>query len=131
MSFNVPPLFLTAVTIVVIVAAIVIVGASINHQSTFSKIVTVGPVLQTAGWTCSSDKDYVVTGALRGINNGQITISVSGLGSQSLYLLDNNKIQSFTVGSPGGHMMNITRTGVVTGWITMQTMSDANATCHG
>ena len=38
-------------------------------------------------------------------------------------------MESFTVGGQASQMITITRTGVVTGWLTLQTMSNANATC--
>lgn len=125
---------LVAIAVVVIIIAIAI-STKIQQMETpqvrsFSKVITVGPVWTTNSWSCTSDRDFVVNGALRGLGSAQLEISIDGLGAQSLYVLDDTKLQSFTVGSPAGHAMTITRTGTITGWITMQTLSDATASCN-
>ena len=99
-------------------------------QKPFSQIITVGPVWgESNAWSCISDADYVVYGVLRGLEGTQVTIEISDLGSQSLYTLEAGKMQTFTIGSPAGHTMIITRTGTLTGWITLQTTSGAIASC--
>ena len=123
----------TAIAVIIIVAAIAI-SAKMQQMETpttksFSQVVTVGPIWDTNSWTCTSTGDFIVNGALRSVGTAQIQIGINGLGTQSLYALDAGKLQSFTVGSPAGHTMTITKTGTVTGWITMQTMSGANASC--
>ncbi len=123
----------TAIAVIIIVAAIAI-SAKMQQMETpttksFSQVVTVGPLWGTNSWTCTSDSDFIVNGALRSVGTAQIQIGINGLGTQGLYNLDASKLQSFTVGSPAGHTMTITKTGTVTGWITMQTMSGANASC--
>lgn len=120
---------LTVITIVIIVSAVVILLSMQKNEGTFSKIITVGPIWTSDVWSCASNKDFLVYGALRGLENTQISISIPDLGTQSLYSLDNGKMQAFTVGGQADQTMIITRTGVVTGWLTLQTMSDANATC--
>ena len=113
-----------------IIISVVLVSMTQNHNSnSFSKIITVGPVWTTNTWSCTSNDDFLVHGALRGLQSSTFAISISDLGAQSLYSLDEGKMQSFSIGSPAGHTMNITRTGIVTGWITLQTMSDAKANC--
>jgi hypothetical protein len=113
-----------------IIISVVLVSMTQNHNSnSFSKIITVGPVWTGNTWSCTSNDDFLVHGALRGLQGSTFTISISGLGTQSLYSPDEGKMQSFSIGSPGGHTMNITRTGIVTGWITLQTMSNAKANC--
>ena len=134
MNFKSSPVFLTTVTIIIIIFAIVIT-ASVQSQTpkkeaSFSKIITVGPVWTSDTWACTSDKDFVVHGALRGLNGSQLEISISDLGTQSLYTLDAGKLETFSIGAAGGHAMSITRTiAPITGWLTLQTESDANASC--
>ena len=80
-------------------------------------------------WTCTSNQDFLVYGALRGIGGGQIAISIPTLGTQSLYALDDGKMESFTIGAQGGQTILITGTGLVTGFLTLQTLSGADANC--
>ena len=120
---------LLTVGAVIIVA--VVITPLIQNQTTksFSQIITVGPLWQGNTWSCTSSDDFMVHGVLRGLEGSVLTIYISGLGAQSLYSLDPERMQTFSVGSPAGHTMNITRTGTVTGWITLQTASDAKASC--
>ena len=120
---------LTAITIVIIVSAVAIILSMQKNEETFSKIITVGPTWASDVWSCTSNKDFLVYGALRGLDNAQISISIPDLGTQSLYALDNGKLQTFTIGGQADQTAIITRTGLVTGWLTLQTMSSANATC--
>ena len=130
MSFRPSPLFLTIATIVIIVFAIAITAVVQGPPAKeFSQIITVGPVWPTNSWSCTSDVDFIVHGVLRGLQGAQLEIAIFGLGSQSLYIFDEGKMESFSVGSPAGHVMSITRTGTVTGWITLQTTSGAAANC--
>ncbi len=114
------------------IAAFAIVTTSLLQpkSESFSQILTFGPLWNNGNnWTCTSDAGYLIHGALRGVQNSQITISVPNMGTQSLYQLDDSHLQSFTVGGKAGHSMIITRTGTVTGWITLQTLSGAKANC--
>ena len=130
MSLKNSTVFPIVAAVIVIVFAIVIAATvQSQHTQTFSQVITVGPVWTTATWSCNSTADYVVSGMLRGLGNSSLAISISGLGSQSLYSLDPGKMQTFQVGSPADHTMSITRTGILTGWITLQTMSGAKASC--
>ena len=121
---------LLAVGAAIIISIVIMSLIHQDHtQNTFSKIITVGPVWQTNTWSCYSDQDFLVYGALRGLQGSLLSISISNLGTQSLYSFVPEQMQTFSVGSTAGHVMNITRTGTVTGWITLQTMSDAKANC--
>ncbi len=117
--------------VLIIAAFAVIVSALLQPKSeSFSQILTFGPLWNNGtSWTCTSDASYLVHGALRGLQGSQISISIPSMGTQSLYQLDVGHLQSFTVGSQAGHTMIITKTGTVTGWITLQTMSGAKANC--
>ena len=124
-------------SVVLIAAVLIIAGFAIvtsallqPKSESFSQILTFGPLWNNGNsWTCTSDASYLVHGALRGLQDSQIEISMPGMGTQSLYQLDAGHLQSFTVGSQAGHPMIITKTGTVTGWITLQTMSGAKANC--
>ena len=120
---------LTVITIIIIVSAVAIIFSMQTHEQTFSKIITVGPIWESDVWTCTSNSDFLVYGVLRGLENTQISVSIPDLGTQSLYSLDDGKMQTFTVGGQADQTVIITRTGVVSGWLTLQTMSGANATC--
>ena len=120
---------LTVITIVIIVSAVAILLSMQKNEGTFSKIITVGPIWTSDAWSCTSNKDFLVYGALRGFENTQISISIPDLGTQSLYALNDGKMQTFTIGGQADQTVIITRTGVVTGWLTLQTTSDANAAC--
>ncbi len=95
----------------------------------FSKVITVGPVWVSDTWTCVSDSDFMVHGALRGLGNAQLTISIQGIGTQSLYTINPGEMETFSVGNTAGNNVVITRTGTLTGFITLQTAADATASC--
>jgi len=116
---------------VIIVFAIVITAA-VQGQSgqAFSQIITVGPVWSTDAWSCTSDADFMIHAALRsGVPGNQISISMPTIGTQSLITLESGKLEAFSIGSPAG-TIKITRTGITTGFITLQTTSDATASCR-
>ena len=130
MSFKPSSLFLTIITIVIILFAITITAIiQGSPEKPFSQIITVGPVWTANTWSCTSDADFVVYGTVRALTDAQLEISISGLGTQSLYTFDPSNLYSFTVGSPAGHTMTLTRAGTVTGWFTLQTTSGATANC--
>ncbi len=126
-----PQLFLTITTIVIIVFAVVITAlVQGSPEPAFSQIITVGPIWTTNTWSCTSDADFIVHGTIRALSNAQLEIAISGLGAQSLYTFVPSNLYSFTIGSPADHTMTLTRIGTVTGWITLQTVSGATASCN-
>ncbi len=132
MSFKSSQVFLTVVTIAIIIFAVVITAVVQNANTKISsfQIITVGPVWATDTWVCTSDKDFMIHGALRGLPGAHLSISISGLGTQALYALANGTMESFSVGSPAGHAVAVHRSiAPVTGWITLETQSDARAGC--
>ena len=129
-SINRTPIFLTAVTILFVIFAIVLVAVLQGPpEKSFSKIITVGPVWNKMTWSCTSNEDFIVHGVMRGLKGAELTIHISDLGTQSLYAFEEGKMESFTVGSPADHVMEITRKGTISGWLTLQTTSDAKASC--
>ena len=119
-----------AIAVAIIIFTIAITAQLQGHPSkAFSKIITVGPVWSTNSWVCTSDSNYLIYGAIRGIHGATYAISQSALGSQSLYVTDPGKMETFTVGSPAGQTITITSSGTITGYITLQTTEDAVASC--
>ena len=125
--------FPIAAAVVIIVIAIGITAAVQNStDKSMSQIVNAGPVWPTDEWTCTSDSDFVVHAMIRGIGTDplpQIKILVAGQGTQSFYSMDNSESVSFSVGNQADKAITVTRTGTVTGFLTLQTTSDAQASC--
>jgi len=126
-----PSVFPIAVTVVIVVIALAITAAvQGTPEKPFSQIITAGPVWPTDAWQCTSDGSFMVYATLRGIGTQpHIEIRVSGSGTQSFYILNIGELESFSVGGTPDRLIVITRTGTVTGFITLQTTSDANASC--
>ena len=121
-----------AATVIIVFAIVITAAVQGPQEKAFSQIITVGPVWPTDAWVCTSDANYVVHGALRGIGDRpMIQIAVSVAGTQSFYTLEIGRMEPFTVGGPAGTTTSITRTGTVTGFLTLQTTSDATASCIG
>jgi len=122
--------FLVGSATVIILFGIAI-SATLQGPDTepFSKVITVGPVWVSDSWNCVSDSDFMVHGALRGLGNAQLTISIQDAGTQSLYIINTGEMETFSVGNTAGNSVIITRTGTVTGFITLQTAGDATARC--
>jgi len=114
---------------IIIVFAIAISAALQGESVTFSQIITVGPVWATNSWVCTSDANFMVYGTLRGLAGSQLSINVSDVGTQSLFLLETAQMQSFSIGASADRTISISRTGTVSGFITLQTTSDATASC--
>ena len=114
--------------IVVILIAIGVSSVS-EQEKSFSQILSVGPVWSSDSWLCISDADFMVYGTLRGLSGSLLEISISEIGTQALYALEEGQMKSFSVGASGGQEIIITKTGTITGFITIQTMFGAEANC--
>ena len=121
--------FFAGSTAIIIAAVAIITAASDSSEDSFSQILTIGPVWNDQGWQCTSDKDIIVHATLRGLADSQLSIRVSTLGTQSLYEFTPGEFETFTVGANGGQAITLIRDGIVSGWITLQTTSDATASC--
>jgi len=125
--------FPIAAGVVIIVIAIGISAAvQGSPDKAMSQIITVGPVWSTDAWLCTSDADFMVHASIRGIGVDplpQIKILVSSHGTQSFYSLENSQTVAFSVGNQADKTIVITRTGTVTGFLTLQTTSGAIASC--
>jgi len=113
----------------IILLIIIIPVIILTNTEPFSQIITVGPIWESNYWICVSDSDFMVQGALRGFENSQLEIFIENVGTQSLYSLNPGEMETFSVGSTAGNEIIITRTGTVTGFITLQTSADATASC--
>jgi len=126
-------LFPIAAAVVIIVIAIGISAAvQDSTDKSMSQVLTVGPVWPTDVWECTSDSDFVVHAVIRGIGSDPlplIKIWVENQGAQSFYSMDNSESVSFSVGNQADKSVSIARTGTVTGFLTLQTTSDAIASC--
>jgi len=123
-------IFLVSVSTTIIIFAIVITATVQGPpEKAFSQVITVGPVWTSAVWSCTSDADFMVYGTVRALANAQLSIGISGLGTQSIYTFDPSDLYSFSLGAPAGRTITLTSAGTVTGWITLQTTSDAEAGC--
>ena len=124
-------LFPIAAAVVIIVLAIGITAAvQGSPDKAMSQILTVGPVWSTDVWECTSDENFIVHAILRGIGETpMIEINVQDHGTQSFYSLNIGESEIFTVGNQADKTITITRTGTVTGFITLQTTSNAQASC--
>ncbi len=121
---------IVAAVVIIVIAIAVTAAVQGTPEKAFSQIITVGPVWPTDTWTCTSDANFLIHATLRGAETTpQIKISVQGSGTQSLYTLNVGELESFSVGSPAEKSIIIERTGTVTGFITLQTTSDATASC--
>lgn len=131
MSSKTTSSFLLVVGAVVVIIFAIVITALLQgpRDEAFSQIITVGPVWSANTWSCTSDANFMVFGTVRALPDAQLAIAISGLGTQSLYTFDSSNLYSFSVGSPAGHTMTLTRAGTVTGWITLQTTSGATANC--
>jgi len=93
-------------------------------------VITVGPVWSSVAWSCTSDAEYIVHATLIGYDeNSVLTIFVSTQGTQPDFRLTPLEIQSFTVGGPADSIITLTRSGSISGFITLQTTSGATASC--
>jgi len=124
---------LVGASVIIIVFAIVITAAvqASNETTTFSKVITVGPVWATDTWICTSTAEFLVHGVLVSYSDGVgLTISLSGQGTQPDFRFNQGEMKSFSIGGPADSSIRISRSlGLLTGFLTLQTSSDAVAAC--
>ena len=126
---------LIGAAVIIIVFAIVItaaVQASNSNDSSFSQIQTVGPVWHSDTWICTSTAEFLVHAVLISYDDGAgLTINISGLGTQPDFRFQQAEMKSFSLGGPADSSITITRSlGTITGFLTLQTSSDAVASCQ-
>ena len=124
---------LIGAAVIIIVFAIVITAAvQDSTESSFSQILTVGPVWRGDTWICTSTAEFMVHGVLIAYNDGAgLTINISGLGTQPDFRFDRAEMKTFSLGAPAGASITITRSlGTISGFLTLQTSSGAVASCQ-
>ena len=126
-------IFLVSVSTAIIIFAIVIIAQVQDApEKTFSQVITVGPVWNANSWSCTSDADYMVHGVLVSYGNttSVLQISIAGKGTQPDLRFTPFEMRSFSIGGPADSTMSIgVNRGTITGFLTLQTMSDATASC--
>lgn len=129
--FNKPSvLFVSAATIIIIFTIVITASIQSSTMSTFSQVITVGPVWNSDSWSCTSDAEYIVHATLIAYDeDNMLTIFLNTQGRQPDFRLTPLEIQSFTVGGPADSFITITRSGSISGYITLQTTSGAMASC--
>jgi len=130
-SINKPSVLLVSAATVIIVFTVVITSSiQSSTMSTFSQVITVGPVWEGNSWVCTSDAEFIVHGTLIAYSEqNQLTIALSAQGTQPDFVLTPLEMQSFSVGGPADSTITISRTGTITGFVTLQTASGATASC--
>ncbi len=126
-------IFLVSTATAIIIFTIVITAAVQGPtEKAFSQVITVGPVWTDNVWSCTSNADYMVHGVLISYGNATsvLKISISGKGSQPDLRFTPLEMQTFSLGGPADSTMSIVvARGTITGFLTLQTISDATASC--
>ncbi len=123
-------LFVSAATVIIIFTIVITASIQSSTMETFSQVITFGPVWNGDSWSCTSDAEYIVHATLIAYDeNNVLTIFLNTQGTQPDFRLTPLEIQSFTVGGPADSIITITRSGNISGYITLQTTSGATASC--
>jgi len=124
--------FLVGSSTIIILIGITIAATVVSQsEKSFSQVITVGPVWIDNTWVCSSNSEFIVHGVLISYGNStsSLSIAISGIGTQPDFEFTPLKMESFSVGGPADSAITISRFGTITGYLTLQTMSDAEAFC--
>ena len=123
-------LFVSAATVIIIFTIVITASVHSSTISTFSQVITVGPVWNSDSWKCTSDAEYLVHATLITYQeDNMLTRSLNTRGKQPDFRLTPLEMQSFTVGGPADSTITIARSGIITGYITLQTTPSATASC--
>ena len=125
-------LLVGASTIIIIFAIVITASIQGTPEKQFSQIITVGPVWQTDNWLCTSTSPFLIHGVLIAYDApARLEIFVSGAGQQPDFVFQPNEMHSFTVGGVADSSIRVSRLlGTITGFLTLQTTSDATASCE-
>ena len=123
-------LLVSAATIIIIFTIVITASVHSSTMATYSQVITVGPVWNTNSWSCTSDADYTVHATLIAYEeDNRLIIFQSNRGTQPDFQLTPLELQSFTVGGQADSRITISKTGIISGFITLQTTSGATASC--
>ena len=121
---------IAAITIIIVFAIAIAFTIQGEPDKAMSKVVTAGPVWPTDSWQCTSDADFVIHATLLGVGEDpQIRISVHDHGTSGIYHLTIGQEAAFSIGNQAEKPITITKTGSISGFLTLQTTSDAEASC--
>ncbi len=125
-------LLISAATIIIVFAIVITAIVQGSPEVAMAQIITAGPVWPTNAWLCTSTADYIVHSTLIAYGDGAtVQIFVSGLGTQPDFKFEPREMQSFSIGGPAGSSVVITKnSGSLSGFLTMQTASNAIASCE-
>lgn len=117
-------------TVIIVLAIVITAAVQGSNDNSFSQIITVGPVWNTNTWSCTSSTNFIVHGTLISYDDpAELTINISDKGTQPDFEFDTFEMRSFTVGGNADSVVNISRAGIITGFITLQTSAGATASC--
>jgi len=123
-------LFISGATIIIIFAIVITASVQSSTIPTFSQVITVGPVWNSDSWSCTSDAEYIVHATLISYNeNNVLKIFLNTQGTQPDFRFTPLEMQSFTVGGSADSIITITKSGSISGFITLQTTTGATASC--
>jgi len=123
-------LFVSAATVIIIFTIVITATVQGVPEKPFSQVITAGPVWATDGWICTSDAAFTIDAVLIAYDEpNQLIIIHSDRGTQPDFELTLLKMQSFTVGGSADSSITISKVGMISGFITLQTTSDARAGC--
>ena len=121
---------ISSATAIIILAFVITTAVQGEPEKSFSQVLTFGPVWRDNTWLCSSTEEFMIHGLLIGYKDpSKLTIFVSGSGTQPDFRFQPGELQSFSIGGIAGSSIRITSGGGVSGFITLQTISDATAAC--
>jgi len=119
--------------VIIIVFAIVITAAAQGGSgNTFSQIITVGPVWSTGNWICTSTDEFMIHAILNSYEeSSRFEINISELGNQPDFVFEQGEMKTFSIGGSADSTIRLsTYYGEISGFLTLQTTSDATASCE-
>ena len=125
-------LLISAATIVIVFAIVITAVVQGSPETPFSQVITVGPVWSADAWLCTSTADFIIDATLIAYNEGgTLQIFVSGQGTQPAFKFEPREMLSLSIGGPASSSVVITKnSGSLSGFLTMQTASNAIASCE-
>ncbi len=117
-------------TVIIVLAIVITAAVQGSNDNSMSQIITVGPVWNADTWSCTSTTNFIVHGTLISYDDpAGLTIAISGKGTQPDFDFYPFEMHSFTLGGNADSVVNISKTGNISGFITLQTSTGATASC--
>ena len=116
--------------IIIIFALVITATVQASNEESFSQISTYGPVWHTETWICTSSAEFILHGVLISYDSpGGLTIFMSGKGTQPDFQLQHREMSTFSLGGTADSSIRLTKSGSLSGFLTLQTSSGAIADC--